>query len=301
MNGKIGSTFLFYLILGLALMLGGCNSQRVESVDAFSRVTPEGVVTSFYGWYMAYSGNPLADGAYHSSGYLTEDFIQRMDEVLYSAIKSGYDPVLCAQDKPKRISVEDGPRSEDQDLAIVLLHEVWNLDTKFEWCQDLTIRVILDDGTWKIDDINCGGSKISKKVIHVRPAEITNPLPEGPLLTTPEGVVNAFYSWYIWYAREVGNPLIDGVYRSSEYLDEQFVLKVDEVINSFYRSGFDPFLCTQDIPNSFTIEDASISDNIAKVIVHTSFEGHGFSVSLQKSDDRWEIFDIVCDESLEDD
>lgn len=301
MNKKIGTTILFYLILGLAVILSGCNTQDVESVDAFSRVTPEGVVTSFYGWYMAYSGNPLADGAYHSSEYLTEDFIQRMDGVLNSAVKGGYDPFLCAQDKAEQISVEDGPRSENRDIAIVLLHEIWGLDTQFEWCQDLTIRVILDDGSWKIDDINCGGSEIFKKVIDVTPAEIVNPLPEGPLITTPDGIVNAFYGWYLWYAQEVGNPLVDGVYRSCDYLDEQFVLKVDEVITDFYRSGYDPFLCAQDIPDSFTVENANISGDVAQVVVHTSFEGHGFSVVLQKTNDRWEISDIVCNEGLEDD
>ena len=34
---------------------------------------PEDVVDIFYCWYITYPGNPLADGAYRSSKYLTEE------------------------------------------------------------------------------------------------------------------------------------------------------------------------------------------------------------------------------------
>jgi hypothetical protein len=121
-----------------------------------------------------------------------------------------------------------------------------------------------------------------------------SPLPEGPIPVTPEGAAAGFYSWYIWYAREVGNPLVDGVYRSSEYLTEGFVQKVDGIIASFDKGGYDPFLCAQDIPESFTVDEALVSGDRASLVVHTSFEGHTFVVEAEQVNGRWAISDVIC-------
>jgi hypothetical protein len=47
---------------------------------------------------------------------------------------------------------------------------------------------------------------------------------------------------------------VDGAYRSSEYLTPEFVRKVDEIVASFDKGGYDPFLCAQDISGEFTVQ-----------------------------------------------
>jgi hypothetical protein len=43
---------------------------------------------------------------------------------------------------------------------------------------------------------------------------------------------------------------------------------VDEIIASFDKGGYDPFLCAQDIPGGFTIEKAVVSGDQASVVMH---------------------------------
>jgi hypothetical protein len=117
------------------------------------------------------------------------------------------------------------------------------------------------------------------------------PVDASPAHATPREVVESFYAWYVDYP---GNPMVEGAYRSSEYLDEAFVQKVDGIIASFDRGGYDPFLCAQDVPASFTVEDAVVSGDEAHVVVRTSFEGHSFTVVLRPVNERWEISDVLC-------
>ncbi len=65
-------------------------------------------------------------------------------------------------------------------------------------------------------------------------------------------------------------------------------------IASFDRGGYDPFLCAQDIPDSVTVDEATISGDTASVAVHTSFAGHAFQVDLKLVDGQWKISDIIC-------
>jgi hypothetical protein len=116
---------------------------------------------------------------------------------------------------------------------------------------------------------------------------------------TPEEVVESFYDWYLGYigdpaSGEVRNPMADGAYRSSEYLTGEFVQKVDGIIASFDKGGYDPFLCAQDIPESFTVDEALVSGDKASLVVHTSFEGHTFVVEAEQVSGRWAISDVIC-------
>jgi hypothetical protein len=255
-------------------------------------MTPEQVVEGFYDWYLGYIGDPasgemrspLADGAYRSSEYLTGEFVQQVDEIIASFGKGGYDPFLCAQDVPRSLTVDAAAVSGEE--ASVVVHEIWNPGTKVESVHDVAVTLQLVDGAWKIADITCG----------VPEAGIF-PMPEGPIPVTPAEAVEGFYSWYIWYAQKVGNPLADGAYRSSEYLTAEFVQEVDEIIASFDKGGYDPFLCAQDVPERFTLDEPAVSGDRATVVVRTSLEGHAFTVEVSEMDGRWAVSDVICAEA----
>lgn len=260
---------------------------------------PREAVELFYEWYMDYSGHPLVDGAYRANEYLTGDFIQGVDEFLTTPDSSDYDPFLCAQDKPDRFNVEDGDTSADQNSAVVIVQEVWNFGTKHEITQDLKVRLQCVNGKWKIANIDCLGSDTIKISIAAHKDKVNDgsisPQLEGPIIDTPDGSVNAFYCWYLWYAKEIGNPLIEKAYHGNEYLIEGFVQKVDEIVESFDQGGYDPFLCAQGVPDSISVGSMDVAGNTARVSVSTSFENHQFTVLLWKVNDHWEITDVVCD------
>jgi hypothetical protein len=239
-------------------------------------MTPRQVVEGFYSWHIGYTrntGNPVADGAYRSSEYLSSEFIQRIDGIIASLDNRDgqgyYDPFLCAQDIPGELTVEEPVVSGQE--ASVLVHEVWNPGTGYELTQDVEVALRLVDGRWKITGVTAR--------------------------MTPEQVVESFYWWYAGYP---GNPLADGAYRSSGNLTGEFIQKIDEIVASFDRGGYDPFLCAQDVPEEFTLDEpATVSEDKASLVVHTSFEGHVFTVELRQVDGcgRWQISDVICPEA----
>ena len=96
-------------------------------------------------------------------------------------------------------------------------------------------------------------------------------LPTKEPSLSPQEVVTKFYRWYIGYP---GNPLVDKEYRASPHLAESFVQEVDETLASFDQGGGDPFLLAQDIPEQFTVDEATVSGDRASVAINLFWGGN---------------------------
>ncbi|MGD9029403.1 MAG: DUF3828 domain-containing protein [Anaerolineae bacterium] len=120
----------------------------------------------------------------------------------------------------------------------------------------------------------------------------------GGKTAAPEEVVESFYDWYLQYP---GNVIADGAHRSSQYLTEGFVEKVDAGVASFEKGGYDPFLCAQDVPGDLIVGEAEVSGNQARVTVQevwnpgTEFEFvKEVVVELEMMGGGWTIANIIC-------
>ena len=111
----------------------------------------------------------------------------------------------------------------------------------------------------------------------------------------PQQVVEEFYRWHMSYP---GNPLVDRAYRDSDYLADSFIQEVDELLDSFDKGGYDPFLLAQDIPVKITVDDAVIEDDVATVLTHQEFGGNPdlrpIEVELVFVDGVWQIKGIMA-------
>ena len=83
----------------------------------------------------------------------------------------------------------------------------------------------------------------------------------------------------------------------SEYLAESFINKVDDVLLSSSPGGFDPILCAQDVPQSYSLDGVVQEGDHARVNMSSSFLDHAFTVVLQHADQRWLISDVLCEGS----
>lgn len=118
----------------------------------------------------------------------------------------------------------------------------------------------------------------------------------------PDAVVDSFYSWYldnVGYDAESGtfrNPLVERAYAGREELSRAFVAEVDALLSSFEEgaSGYDPFLCAQDIPTKVSVTTTEVVEDTAEVTVETSFSNHNLRVLLETVDGEWLISDIEC-------
>jgi hypothetical protein len=264
---------ILWVMLGLAalatafgLVSWASAARPVEAGD-----TPQAVVERFYGWYHEYMGdpwsedwrNPLADGAYRDSEYLTPGFVARVDGMEPRM----FDPFLCAQDVPGRYEV--GEAEVRGDTANVPVTTFW---TGNPMASRFTVELGRVDGEWRMTGVACTGELV-------------------PL--TAEQTARAFYDLYL-EASQRRNMLVEGAYRHLPFLAPEFVEKVDGIIASFEMGGYDPFLCAQDIPTEVMVGEAEIVGGVARVEVTSSFVDHGFAVELTEGPMGWQIVDIIC-------
>ena len=131
------------------------------------------------------------------------------------------------------------------------------------------IEMQREEDVWRIDDVVCGD---------------------------PGEVVEKFYGWYLDYIRfdpeTMQNPLVDGVYRDSPYLSADFIAEIDATLEEGIR--YDPILCAQDVPESVTVGDVDQGYETASMVANISFEGHSFTVEVERMDGLWQITDVTC-------
>jgi hypothetical protein len=141
------SIFKSYLFLLMGVTIISCSLQSIVPADPLV-MTPEEVVESFYNWLIEYPGNPRVDGAFKNSPFLSESYIQKVDEDIKLSVNQlgGADPFFCAQDIPDKVYVNSA--EIDNGRASV------RLTTSFV-NHRLLIELNLIDGEWKIVKINC--------------------------------------------------------------------------------------------------------------------------------------------------
>jgi hypothetical protein len=168
-NRSVSSLFSIALVVAVVLTGSGCTSVRAlsrakttapeDAALAYESVAQENVaavevVQSFYDWYRGYPGNVVVEEAYRSSEYLTGSFIEKVDELIASFDRGGYDPFLCAQDIPGEVIVSDEV-ARSGDAVTIVVHEVWNPGTEHEAVNEIVVELRMMDGEWKISNVMC--------------------------------------------------------------------------------------------------------------------------------------------------
>jgi hypothetical protein len=119
--------------------------------DINCATSPEGSAEAFYTWYLASFGdrdagkfnNPLVERAYRESGFLTEDFVQRLDAALEAGSLHA-DPLLLAQDVPQSFSVDPGVVP-----GTAIVHAQYGEAS----VNHLLVTLVEELGRWKIDQV----------------------------------------------------------------------------------------------------------------------------------------------------
>ena len=155
--------FIWLLIIPIAIIVssaiiflpasaysGNKNYQNNVEVSSEVALNPEEVADEFFSWYLAYIGdrsagelhNPLTEGAYKDSDYLSSSFIEELDELIAGGIHA--DPILLAQDIPQEFTVDPGVET-----GTVIVH----LHFGDSFIHDLKLTMIEELGSWKINSI----------------------------------------------------------------------------------------------------------------------------------------------------
>lgn len=110
---------------------------------------PEQVVREFYTAWVDFEGNPMVERFYENHDLLTDDLELRIRQILDSfGIGGGFDPVLCAQDKPQ--SMEFVLTHQTDEKAIVEIAQDFGGNQKV-----IKADLVKERKRWLINEIIC--------------------------------------------------------------------------------------------------------------------------------------------------
>jgi hypothetical protein len=136
-----------YILLDLAR--ANFNQWSIRNITCGN--SPAGVAKAFYTWaldYMTSSGemrNPWVDGAHHQSPFLSQGFIQELDNLYNSGEMIPADPVFMAQDLPRTFTTAPCP---EPDCALV------NMQFGDTIVNQLRVEMVAEEGSLRIASIS---------------------------------------------------------------------------------------------------------------------------------------------------
>ncbi|MBN1429360.1 MAG: DUF3828 domain-containing protein [Anaerolineae bacterium] len=137
------------------------SSDTAISITANGQQSPIDTLAAFYGAYTNYPGNPLVTRAYKDNStlrqYMTDDLVTGIDEILasFDPQGGGYDPFVCAQDRPPEFSFETLETSGSQATIRAYAGFPGTPATRID------VEMIRENDRWLIDTITCLGSESS--------------------------------------------------------------------------------------------------------------------------------------------
>jgi hypothetical protein len=193
---------------------------KIDDIRPENIASPVGVTKLFYSWYLETfqaGGNPLKDEAFKSSEYLSDSFIAQVAEGQAGPDHSAIDPFVLSLEIPRGGSIMEEAVIKGNRATVMFWRYFYSSQS-----QPLLVHLEKFNETWKIKGVS---------------------LEEAPL--NPIEVVEAFYEWYLDYTKadsegNFRNALVEGAYRTSPYLSENFIMKIDQRDQSY-----DPLLCAQ--------------------------------------------------------
>ena len=107
---------------------------------------PEELVETFLRWYVEYPGHAIHDGAVGRTGYLTDDYPDRLEEIVAGYDLGSADPILCAQDYPTNIRAQPAVITGDD----AVLHVTSDFPN-----HRLEVHLTSVEGQWRIRQVYC--------------------------------------------------------------------------------------------------------------------------------------------------
>jgi hypothetical protein len=114
----------------------------------------------------------------------------------------------------------------------------------------------------------------------------------GVVAYSHEDLVKEFYQMWIDYANQTGNPLVDELYKTGDYLTENGIarLEANKTADGWMA---DPVMCAQDVPQSVEVEASSVDGERANVRMLTAW-GTRLGIDLVQVKGIWKIEAITC-------
>ena len=144
----MGSNFPGHFIIA-DLARTNFNTWTIRDITCGSR--PDGFVKAFYTWALDYAvgssemHNPLMEGAYQDSGFLSQGLIAKLDSLVTSGEPLMADPIFLAQDFPTTFNTE--PCSEEN-CALV------NMQYNDTLIRQLRVDMIRENGALRISQVS---------------------------------------------------------------------------------------------------------------------------------------------------
>lgn len=266
---------LRYVCLLVLMLVASCvpakTTQPIADAPAAAPAAQPSPGETALNFYRAYidAGAPLRDPNFNGWQWTAPEYRVQIHEIQQAQGGAGYDPVLQTQMIPPSPVEVKAESIKDDQASVTLQFGRGQIDPPFE----RQVSLALVDGAWKI---------------------VPDRVENSP--ATPAETALRFYDWYLSYARSgdpIRNPLTDRAYHESPYLDPSLVRKVDEMIAG--GAMFDPFLCAQDLPNTWQKLAVFYNNGQPLVTLESDFPGHYLTVEMARANfNQWQIRSVTC-------
>jgi hypothetical protein len=145
-------------------LLQSSKNQPIATLPAVSTITPtvpigldpDTVTQDYYNWYLnclnqhltgTNTGNRQVDCAFNKTGALTSDLATKLQQA------NMYDPVLCAQNLPDKLTFDKSVITNG--TATVMVHTIWGAGTP----GNIQVGLQQLSNVWKISSIGCNISQ----------------------------------------------------------------------------------------------------------------------------------------------
>lgn len=182
MSNKDLPVFATLILIGIGFVWYQCQQAKL------TLLTPLQVTENFYQEWISYSGeppvrNPVTDRIYQRSEYATDGLKNKMDKIInsFGETPGGYDPVLCAQEKPESFSAEQ-VKTTEQTVEVLVKEDFYGK------IKEVKVSLVLENNAWKIDNIECSPNAQTVQLYYYN-EEKDKELNEGEIACTPEAVL----------------------------------------------------------------------------------------------------------------
>ncbi len=132
--------------------IGATQTPPPIDIPSSAGLGPEEIVETFPRWYVEYPGHAIHDGAVGRTGYLTDDYPDRLEEIVAGYDLGSADPILCAQDYPTSIRAQPAVITGDE----AVLHVTSDFPN-----HRLEVHLTSVEGQWRIRQVYCAPRELA--------------------------------------------------------------------------------------------------------------------------------------------
>jgi hypothetical protein len=256
--------------------------------DIHCPFTPEGKISAFFIWALGLrlDGFALVEQiVIRDAGFLADSYRDELAQRLVGEEDLQADPVFASLGQAE--SFEHQPCAQEGCTQV-------NLVYPGEVVRALEVLWQQNERSYEYEITGLVWAGQSHREVTPAPTPTSPPVVEREK-SSARLAAEQFYGEHLAQYLAGRNPLVEGAYQSSPYIFGGWAYEVQLLAA---EGPGDPFLCSADIPETFSVQASVIEDGAAHLLARTEPNGQFFTLEMAAGEE-WQIMRVICPDSAE--